>query len=302
MIGCQLRIPLSRDLCPEVGNEYDRWCTLLGEDDPYLSSTTLGIHDVLKAHFLIADFFFREGEGIGGVGPRSLNLLHSAVSRQCVGMGLRRKWSDKFDICATLLFGLVKNHPFHDANKRTAFLCTLLYLYRQGRIPSVPHNQIEDFIVDVADNNLRKYARYKELVKSGSDDPEVEMISKFLRSRTRDLDKRTYTITYRDLDRILRGFGYEMINPNNNYIDIVRVENVPPGWFKKPGIRRQKIMSVGFPGWTKQVSRGDIKALRVSMNLTHEHGIDSQAFFNGLEDLDSLIAHYQEPLRRLAHR
>jgi hypothetical protein len=83
---------------------------------------TLGMHDVLKAHFLIADFFFAEGEGIGGVGPRDLDLLHSALYRQHVTLGGTAKWDTKFDVCATLLYGLIKDHPFHDANKRTAFL------------------------------------------------------------------------------------------------------------------------------------------------------------------------------------
>lgn len=294
--------PIGEDLCPEVRAEYDRWRVQLGADDPYAGPDTLGIQDVLRAHFLIADFFYREGAGIGGIGPKSLNLLHSAVSRQCFGLGQKRKWTDKFDICATLLFGLVKNHAFHDANKRTAFLCALLYLYRQGRIPAVDHQDIEDFIVDVADNALHKYARYKDLVKDGNRDAEVIMISKYLRSKTRELDKRTYTITFRDLEHILRGYGYEMSHPHNNFIDVIRVEDIPGGWFTNPRVRRQKIMSLGFPGWTRQVAKGDIKAVRQATNLTHERGIDSQAFFNGVEDLHTLIAHYQDPLRRLSQR
>src|SRR5262245_60894950 len=130
-------VHINEDLCPEVLAEYERWRAQLGSDDPYAGRDTLGIHDVLREHFLIQDFFYREGQGMGGIGPKSLNLLHSAVSRQCIG-----KWTDKFDICATLLYGLVKNHPFHDANKRTAFLCALLHLYRQGRVPAVAHEEI----------------------------------------------------------------------------------------------------------------------------------------------------------------
>jgi death-on-curing protein len=139
-------------------------------------------------------------------------------------------------------------------------------------------------------------------VKDGNKDAHVIMISKYLRSKTRELDKRTYTITFRDLDRILRKHGYEMINPDKNSIDIVRVEHRSASWFRRESVRRQKIMSLGFPGWTKQVAKGDIKAVRLATGLTHERGIDSQAFFNGVEDLHTLIVHYQEPLKRLPQR
>src|SRR5258708_5167506 len=100
--------------------EYERWKNEIGPNDPYDGPTTIGIHDVLRAHFLLLDFFTTEvGDGIGGIGPRELNLLHSAVSRQTAGFGGHAKYSDKYEVCATLFFGLIMNHPFHDANKRT---------------------------------------------------------------------------------------------------------------------------------------------------------------------------------------
>lgn len=112
------------------------------------------LHRKSEAHFLLADYFCKTGEGIGGLGPKDIDLLHSALSRQFVQFGGRPKWSDGIDICATLMFGLIKNHPFHDANKRTAFLTSILHLQKIGRTPTVSHIDYEDFTVAIADNNL----------------------------------------------------------------------------------------------------------------------------------------------------
>lgn len=69
--------------------EYQRWLKIVGPDDPYATKATIGLHEVLRAHFLILDFFSQDknGEGVGGVGPKDLNLLHSACYRQFVSLG-----------------------------------------------------------------------------------------------------------------------------------------------------------------------------------------------------------------------
>jgi death-on-curing protein len=165
---------------PTIAVEYERRLSALGDDD-YEGPTTLGIRDVLKAHFLIADFFAVEGEGLGGVGPKSLDLLHSALFRQSAHVGQPFKTSSRFDVCATLFFGIVKNHCFHDANKRTALLCLLFHLEKIGYCPAIPQVQLEDFAVEVADNALGKYARYNEFQKSSEFDANVAFISDYFK-------------------------------------------------------------------------------------------------------------------------
>jgi death-on-curing protein len=54
----------------DVETEYRRWLSEIGPSDPYISKVTIGIHEVLQAHFLLVDFFHSTGEGIGGVGPK----------------------------------------------------------------------------------------------------------------------------------------------------------------------------------------------------------------------------------------
>src|SRR3546814_12154590 len=67
-------------------------------------------------------------------------------------------WSS--DVCSSdlsLMYGLIKNHPFHDANKRTAFLCAILHLQKIGRTPTIDQKSFEDFTVNVAEGNLDTY-------------------------------------------------------------------------------------------------------------------------------------------------
>ncbi len=290
-------------LHPDVETEFNRQVKAVGEHDPYEARATVGIHEVLRAHFLIVDFFVGTEYGIGGVGPRDLNLLHSAVSRQAVSFGVREKWPEPLQKCATLLFGLVKDHPFHDANKRTAFLVTLYQLARLGRTPRVSQKDFENFIVEVADDRLGRYARFRELCEK-EDDAEVIFIHDFLKRNTRDIDKRNYTVTFHELNQILKQHNFELVNPVGNYIDLVRVE------YKRPilalGAERKRkdirLAQVGFPGWKKQVSRSALKTIRERAELTPERGCDSSVFFHGADSLTTLISIYEAPLRRLADR
>jgi prophage maintenance system killer protein len=286
----------------QIKIEFERWSAIATNGDTRGSQVGIGIQDVLAAHFLIVDFFMETARGIGGVGPRDINLLHSAVSRQFVSLGMREKWPAPLQKCATLLFGLVKDHPFHDANKRTAFLVTLLFLGRLGRTPTVSHKDFEDFIVDVADNKLGKYARFRQL--SLGDDAEVIFVHDFLKRNTREIDKRPYTVTYSELNQILKDHGFELINPSGNFIDLIRVE-YSRGLFRfrsQPKRKETRLAQVGFPGWKRQVGRGALKTVREKAGLTPEHGCDSQVFFRGADSLTALISEYEAPLRRLASR
>jgi len=287
----------------KVGREYERWRRKFGDEDPYASDDTIGIHEALRAHFLIVDYFLiNEEYGIGGVGPRDQDLLHSAIYRQFISYGGKDKWDTDFEKCASLLYGLVQDHPFHDANKRTAFLVTLFYLTKLKRVPTLRQRELEDFIVEIADRKLDKYVRFRDLQKKGSD-PEVLFIADFLRKNTREVDKRPYTVTFHELKGILKHHGFEMINASKNYIDIVRKEKHRSFFgLGAESVRDVRVLQVGFPGWKKQVGKGTIKVIREATGLTPEKGCDSKVFFKNSDPLNALIDMYSEPLRRLADR
>lgn len=289
---------------PEVLGEYERWKEQLPEEDPYVDQTSLGIVDVLRAHFCLVDYFFDVGEGVGGVGPKSLDLLHSALYRQHISFEGKRKWQDRFDIVATLFYGIIMNHPFHDANKRTAFISCIYHLEKIRKCLIVSHKEFEDLTVLIADRQLNKFDRYKELVKKKEKDPEVRFISWYLRNNSREIDKRFYAVTYRKLKTILATFGFDMQNERHNHIDIIRVKEKRRifGIFGPKEKLNVKVCQIGFPGWTSQVGQGAIKTVQRECGLDYENGVDSQTFFQGQDPIDCLIAKYHEPIRNLAER
>ncbi|MGE0133386.1 MAG: type II toxin-antitoxin system death-on-curing family toxin [Blastocatellales bacterium] len=282
--------------------EFIRWYNYFGKQDPYTERGNIGILDVLRAHFLVVDYFYGQSHGVGGIGPKDPNLLHSAVYRQFTGFDGKDKWETSYERCATLLFGLIKDHPFHDANKRTALLVMLYYLNRINRVPTVRQKVLEDFIVQISENELKQFRRLKAL-ELNTDDPEIYFIADYLRRNSRQIDNRFYTITYRELDSRLREFGYCLNNPHNNFIDVSKIEK-SRGFL---GLGKERVelswrAQIGFPGWKRQVGRGAISTVRKKTGLTPERGVDSEAFFRGTDPLYSLISEYSAPLERLAYR
>lgn len=65
----------------------------------------------------------------GGLpGVRDRGLLRSAVMNPLATFGGKDLYPDLLAKVAALLFGLVKNHPFVDGNKRTAFVVSAVVL------------------------------------------------------------------------------------------------------------------------------------------------------------------------------
>lgn len=272
-----------------VRKEYERWDKLVGNEDQYVSRTTIGIHEALKAHFLVADYFYYIGKEIGGIGPKNLDLLHSALYRQFSGFGSTSYYIDQFEVVSTLFYGLVKNHAFHDANKRTAFLVAIFHLQKIGRWPSEKYKKFEQLTVDIADNKLDRHNGYSKFKKK-YENPEVKFIANFFRRKTREIDKRYYAITYQQLNTILNQHGFTLDSPHKNYINICRVDD------------GKTIAQIGFPGWKSQVGQGAINTIRKETRLTPENGFDSMIFYKGVSPLDSMIDEFRGPLIRLAKR
>jgi death-on-curing protein len=244
-----------------------------------------------------------EGKPFVGIGPRDLGLLQSAVARQSTEYGGVRRWTSTYDQCATLFFGLIKDHPFYDANKRTAFLILLYHLQKFKLVPSVSQKDLEDFAVAVADNKLDNYARFQSMLDfhGHRHDADLAFISDYLKRNTRSLDHKHYSVTYREMATILKKFNLEFDNPYKNYIDVIRYEKKRKFFGGQTTVKR-KIVQIGFPGWSKQIGAGAIKSLRKAAKLTPEDGVDSATFFRDAQRIDCLIHEYQAPLKRLAHR
>lgn len=87
----------------------------------------LGFHDALLSRF----------GGIAGV--RDQGLLESALGNtmQLLAYGN----PDLFDLAAPYAFGIVKNHPFLDGNKRSALMAAAMFLEINGYTFQCPEEQ-----------------------------------------------------------------------------------------------------------------------------------------------------------------
>jgi len=288
----------------QIGRDYHRMQTLYSNEDTCLHGYTLKVSDVLKAHYAIIDYFSIEGTNetaIGGVGPRDKNLLCSAVYRQAAGFLKDQKWKTEFQKCATIFFGIIKDHPFYDCNKRTALLSALYYLSKIGRAPCVAQKEFEKLTLDVARNTIFNRRDSKKFNKKN--DGIILYCADFFEQNSREIDKKFYQITFKQLNKILNENGYSLENPSRGYIDICiksiekRYIIIGPGKTKYT-----KIGSSVFPGWQRNVTKDKLKHIREICKITARHGFDSAVLFHGADSLQSLIADYEGPLRRLANK
>lgn len=93
----------------------------------------------------------REHGGLGGL--REENALESALARP------RQKWAYQRDADLQLLaaaygFGLCRNHPFRDGNKRVAFLVMVVFLELNGLRVTAEDADVVATIVALADGNV----------------------------------------------------------------------------------------------------------------------------------------------------
>lgn len=68
----------------------------------------------------------------GSIGVRDESLLDSALARPQQLHAYGEPPPDLADLAASLAFGLARNHPFIDGNKRTAHVCYRVFLALNG--------------------------------------------------------------------------------------------------------------------------------------------------------------------------
>ena len=89
----------------------------------------------------------------GPVGVRDAGLLSSAVAppRQIAAYG---KEIDLIDLASACTFGIVKNHPFIDGNKRTGFVVGVLFLEMNGYRFTATEDDAAGAVFAVSDGTL----------------------------------------------------------------------------------------------------------------------------------------------------
>lgn len=119
--------------------------------------------EVIAAHY----YMMRQMNDVDQAGIKDHTLLDSAIHRPMQSLFGEDAYPNLFDKSAALLESLVKNHCFHNGNKRTAYLVVKSFLMINGYHLRMERVFAVEFIVDIATGNtsleqivdiLRKYS------------------------------------------------------------------------------------------------------------------------------------------------
>ena len=107
-------------------------------------------HQLLKIHTQIINEF-------GGIhGIRNETLLTSALANPLQTFAGLDLYPSVFDKAVHLCFGIIKNHPFLDGNKRIGLHSLLILCHINGLKIDIAHDELIDIIFKVADGTFNR--------------------------------------------------------------------------------------------------------------------------------------------------
>lgn len=83
-------------------------------------------------------------------------LLLSAIAQPESGFGDEYFHKDIFEMASAYLFHLVKNHAFHDGNKRIAALTAAVFLEINGHTVTADEDEFEKLVLDASQSLASK--------------------------------------------------------------------------------------------------------------------------------------------------
>ena len=110
----------------------------------------LSLNEVLSIH---QDQITRYG---GAPGIRDIDLLKSALGIPPATYGGEFLHTDIFEMAASYLFHIVKNHPFVDGNKRTGAVAALIFLDLNGFDFHASEDDFAEMVLAIAGGEMSK--------------------------------------------------------------------------------------------------------------------------------------------------
>ncbi len=105
----------------------------------------------------VIDLHKMQIDEFGGLrGVKDEGLLLSALAQPESGFGDQYFYKDLFEMAAAYLFHLVKNHAFHDGNKRIAALAAAVFLEINGLKVIADEDDFEKLVLDAAQSLVTK--------------------------------------------------------------------------------------------------------------------------------------------------
>lgn len=268
------------------------------------------IHQLLSTNYHL----LKDMDPVSPAGVKNPSLLESAVDRQHVGSGNWYKYSNFFNNCATLTYGIIKNHAFHNGNKRTGLLSMIKHLYLNGYVlsPKLNSNEIYAFVLAVASNTLphfskRFFNKYNKTRKKKIDhytfwsiDEEIDFMASWLKEKSQPKTREVKSnIKISKLRKILesKGLTSETIGSK---IRIYEQKNAGLlGLLTGKKIKsNEKEYSLG--GNLTEVPLGVLKRIRKDYSLTRNNGVDNVAFYDDMHFIENEIRIYKQIIYRLS--
>jgi death-on-curing family protein len=268
---------------------------------------TLTTDEIEELHKILCDNYelLPEMEPVSPPGIKNRDMLESAVSRQLVGSGDYYKYPDIYTNCATLVFGLVKNHSFHNGNKRIGFLALIKHLYSNGYVirPYIQHKEIYELLRTLADSALEEHAAifnkhfYKQHKKiKWTDEVQIKYLALWLRQNAehKNTKIKQKTIPVNELERLLRTKNLETsfsgkfltVSKKNSFFQDLLGKNA----YKKDYIIKDE----------RNVPLNLIEQMRRDFSIAFLDGVDNSTFYNDEDVINHEIVSYKKIIYKLA--
>lgn len=253
----------------------------------------LSAEQIESIHWEIANDFANTLDPIKPAGVRSQSLLQGAAHRPRTSNGSTMKYSTPELATAALLHSLIHNHPFHNGNKRTALVSTLVSLDENGLMLTCEEDGLFPLMLRIAQH---------QVVEPGEQlpDREVLWIAEWIISNSRAIVSGEQPLSWRRLMKILNDFGCVVENSPGGKVNISRVVQRPGGIFRKA--RAEKLTTqVKYIGQdSRDVSPNTTHMIRRDLELDDDHNIDSLVFYSKAKSATDFIHRYRKTLKRLA--
>ncbi len=113
---------------------------------------------------LLHDEMIKRYGGMPGI--RDKNLLYSAVDAPRTVLFEQEMYPSVYQKAAAYLYHLVCNHPFYDANKRTGYAATLVFLEVNNVKTTFKKEDLENLVIAVAQGKETKESILKFLINN----------------------------------------------------------------------------------------------------------------------------------------
>jgi len=234
--------------------------------------------DLLTIHRELVDMFEQDRDPIVPSGARDDNLLYSAVERPLTSLGDTEKYDTVDAKAAALFHSLIMNHPFHNGNKRTALMATLVFLDKNDRRVEASDDEVFDFVIAVA-SHAGDF--------SGGADDTVDRIERWFRDHSSPVRHEPREMRTADFLHSVKKAGGRYRQTRDKGSWVVHGPNGDSVTFRCSSKRL-----------TGQVVKRYLHKLGIAESVS---GIYASEFEEGVRSEQRLIRRYRTVLRRLSH-